>query len=166
MRRKKDPKTGTKAANFAPMPQRTDTAKVIHAKRAYIELSLSIEEIAELVGRTESTVRRWRKQGQWDLQRAAKHGQAQEIIRRSYEQIERIHAQADADKRPLDKGEADAIVKISAAIKNLTTQVTLHDYVQVMKEFSAFLRRSDSLDTAKLVIEHQEAFLTEKAAQL
>ncbi len=134
------------------------------AKDLYIAGQFTFEEVAEKVGVQRQTVSRWAKQGNWGDLKAGMSVSREEILKRMYQQLNNMNA-AILDRPPGERQattkEADIMVKLSAAIKSMETDVGIADIVSVGTRFTEWLRKVD-LDKAKEFIGYWDAFLKEQ----
>lgn len=123
----------------------TSAQKKELAKVLFVTERLQQKEIAERVGVTPQTVSRWVTREGWEKLRASISMTKEEQLKALYRQIEELNndiAQRSERRYPTT-AESDIISKVSAAIKNLETEVGVSEIVSV---FSAFTRWIKSYD--------------------
>lgn len=119
------------------------------------------EEIAVRVGTTPQTISRWKKDGNWDRHRKSLLTTRQHELVNLYDQLSELNGtiklRPKGERYP-SKGEADTLVKLAAAIRQLETSTTAADAVDVFKEQNEFIRKV-APDKLKIMIELQDAFV-------
>lgn len=144
---------------FSPMnyKQKQDLAQLMYV-RGVVD---SQAELAQRIGVSEQTISKWKKQGDWDEFKKSLLVSRQEQLRHLYNQLEELNNAImgrDEGQRYSVKGEADTISKLTAAIRNLETDVNVAQIVDVFMKFNDFARKID-LEKAKELIGMQDAFI-------
>lgn len=137
----------------------------------------SQKRIAEMFDVSEQTITAWKKDGNWDKKLA----QEKELWQTNAEMVGKLIAyqlktlnkmveswekesETESGKfKLIGKGETDSLSKLYATIKR--SEITWANYINVMKEFVEHLNRED-YELAKVIIEHVDAFLNSKRAEL
>lgn len=132
------------------------------ARQLIVQLGKTGKEIAEQLDVSEKTISNWRRDGKWDLLRAAEVSAPLETAKALYRQIQMIVAKADEEQRVLDPKETDQISKLATAIDKTSNRANLGHYVQIMEEFALFIKAHD-LALAREVVQYQSTFLNRKA---
>lgn len=138
--------------------------KKMLAREIYLLGNYTYEEIAQKVGAQRQTISRWAKAGNWDNLKAGMTVTREAILSRMYQQLNNINSailEREPSKRHPDTKEADVMVKLAAAIKNMETDVGISDIISVGMRFGEFLRRID-LDKAKEYVKLWDVFLKEQ----
>ncbi|MBV6442746.1 MAG: hypothetical protein EPGJADBJ_04470 [Saprospiraceae bacterium] len=121
----------------------TNDQKKDFAKLLYIRERLTQKEVAERVGANEHTIGRWVKDGGWEKLRRSLLVTKHEQIAALYAQLEAINELiAERDEKTANNKEADVISKLTAAIRNMETEVNLGDVVEIGMEFCEFVRQN------------------------
>lgn len=134
------------------------------AKEIYLLGSYTFEEIAQKVGAQRQTISRWAKAGNWDDLKAGMSVTREGILKRMYQHLNNMNAailEREPGKRQPDTKEADIMVKLAAAIKNMETDVGISDIISVGMRFGEWLRMAD-LDKAKEYVKLWDLFLKEQ----
>ena len=134
------------------------------AREIYLLGNYTFEEIAQKVGTQRQTVSRWAKAGNWDGLKAGMSVTREEILKRMYQHLSNINAailEREPEKRQPDSKEADVMVKLAAAIKNMETDVGVSDIISVGMRFAEWMRRVD-MDKAKELVKYWDVFLREQ----
>lgn len=138
--------------------------KKMLAREIYLLGNYTYEEIAQKVGAQRQTISRWAKAGNWDNLKAGMTVTREAILSRMYRQLNNMNSailEREPSKRHPDTKEADVMVKLAAAIKNMETDVGISDIISVGMRFGEFLRRID-LDKAKEYVKLWDVFLKEQ----
>lgn len=133
--------------------QKKDFAKNIYLNNP----SITQKELALRVGVSVVTMNKWFNDEKWGTLQKSLLLSKSEILADYYEQLREAKESVkmrDEGKRFMSSKEADAVVKITAAIKNLETETNIADKVEVGKQFLAFIRKiatyEEANKTAKL----------------
>lgn len=116
-----------------------------YAKLLFTRDGLSQKEVAERANVSEKTLSRWvnEKDGEWKRLRESLIITKSEQLRRIYEQIDELNTfirnREQGQKFAMSK-EADALVKLTAAAKNLESEASISDVVEVSKRLLNWLR--------------------------
>ncbi len=121
--------------------EKKDFAKILFTKE-----NLSQKEIAERVGVAEKTVSKWVNENdeEWKRLRQSVIVTKEQQLRRIYDQLDELNAtimKREPGKRYADSKEADTMVKLTAAAKNLETDASVADIIEVQKRFLNWLRK-------------------------
>ena len=126
-----------------------------YAKQLYLnEAGITQAEVADRVGVSKNTICKWAAEGRWEeLKTSLLPGQDVQLAR-LYKQLaqwnDNVERREDGQQFLLSK-EADAVVKITAAIKNLETETNTAEKMATGREFLAFVRKTTDLDTSKYI---------------
>lgn len=125
----------------------------------------TLEEIAEKVGVTGSTICRWAKAEGWSELKAANTITPDQIISQLNHQLIEINeniASRPQGQRFATPAEGDAIAKISKAIKNLEADMGITEIVSVSMKFLSWLRPLD-IELAKKFNDLFDSFIKDSA---
>lgn len=139
-----------------PIKQKKDWAKLLFLKE-----QLTQKEIASKVDVSEKTISKWVRDENWQQLRASITITKEESLRRFYMQVNEINdmiSSREPGKRFPDSKETDTLVKLTATIKNLETDASVADVIEVFKRFLNFIRPI-SLEKAQEFIVFQDAFV-------
>lgn len=141
----------------------TTAQKKEWAQLLYISGDLTQKEIAQKVGTTEKTMSKWARDGDWEKLRKSLLTTKSEQLRLMYDQLDRInqHINNRTENKYANSKEADSILKLTAAIKNLETETSVGQIIEVATNFIRFIQR-DSINDAKFVTNLFDAFIKEK----
>lgn len=144
------------------MPSLDRKQKKDYAKTLFLnDLNITQKEIAERAGVSEKTVSNWVNRESWeklrtnllttrDMQLSALYGQ----LRALNETI----AGRELDKRYASSKEADVLIKLTSAIRNLEQDMSIADIVNVAKRFLGFVKKVD-MNQAKEISALFDAFI-------
>lgn len=135
-------------------------------KTLFTRDGLSQKEAAEKVGVSEKTFSKWvnENDGEWKKLRQSIIVTKEEQIRRIYEQIDELNSKIKTrpeGERYAIKGEADTLVKLTASAKNLETDASIADIIEVSKRLLNFIRTID-LEKAKELSNYIDSFIKEQ----
>ena len=119
----------------------TNKQKKEWARMLYMREGMSFLDIAKKVDANRVTVSNWAKKEKWEMLRAATTTTKEVLIRNLYLQLAAIQDKINGrdDKVPTP-AEADAILKISAAIAKMEGDLGIADIISVSKRFLAWVR--------------------------
>lgn len=128
----------TKAIDYT---QKKDYAKLLYT----IEGVTVQKELAERVGVSPQTINKWVNEDDklWDRLRQSIIITKESELRRLYMQIQELNdAIEDRPKgqRYSNSKEADVLVKLTAAVRQLETDTSIADVMEVLKKFLSFTR--------------------------
>ena len=137
-----------------------------HAKLLFTQEKLSQKEIAERVNVSEQTITKWvnAENGEWKRLRQSLVITKREQLSRIYEQIDEITQEIQSreqGKRYVNSKEADILVKLTAAAKNLETEASVSDIIEVAMRFLNFMRPID-LEKAKEISGYFDSFIKDQ----
>lgn len=122
------------------------------AKQIFIsDLTITQKEVAEKVGISEKSMSKWVRDEDWSKLRKSLLNSKQQVLSSLYTQLEELNnaiQKKPEGQRYMHSKEADIYIKVTAAIKNLTTEVSLTQHMESAKAFMDWLRKVD-LDKAK-----------------
>lgn len=118
-------------------------------------------ELAVRVGVTAQTITRWKQKYNWDSMRKSLLTTRQEELRRLYDQLKELNdhiAAKPEGQRFANSKEADTITKLTSAIRNLETEVSVAQVVDVFMKFNDFIQ-NDDLKLAQQIVDLEDAFV-------
>jgi transcriptional regulator with XRE-family HTH domain len=144
------------------------TIQTIQQKKEHAKLLYTVEgvtvgkELAERVGVSAQTISKWINSEEWETIRASLIMTRESEVRRLYRVLtflnDTIETREKEEKKPITNAEADTLVKISAAIRNMETEVSISESIQVLKNFINAVRTSD-IDLAKKITTEADHFI-------
>ena len=138
-----------------------DTArKKEYAKILFLNHDYTQKEIAEKVGTGPHTIGRWVKEGNWETMRRSLVMTKGEILNSLYQVMETLTISIK-ESGGGDVKDADRLIKISSAIKNLETDTSITEMMETAKLFVRWLQTMD-MDFAARVMEHFDMYFKER----
>lgn len=133
-----------------------------YARQLYLnDSSITQAEIAEKVGVSKVTLCKWVKDGKWqELQTSLLIGKEEQLAR-LYRQLRLLNDAIEnkENQKFATSKEADAILKLTVAIKNLETEINIAEKMATGKEFLSFVRKIAGFDTSKEVAKLFDSFI-------
>ena len=133
-----------------------------YAKLLFLRENLTQKEIAKKVGTTEKTLSTWVTKEHWDTQRKSLLVTKEETLAWMYTKLEALKKSVDEKKDGvMDSKDADQLIKITAAIKNMEHQdISLAEIFGVAKKTIHFAQavRPEDVD---LITEVFDEFIKE-----
>ena len=131
------------------------------AKTLFLKDNLTQQEIADRVGVSRVTVNKWIHEGKWEEHKVGITLTREEQVRSLYRQVAEINRaiaeKPEGERYPTSK-EADILGKLSAAIKNMETDVGIADVISVVTRMVEFVKSYD-LDKAKELTAIADTFI-------
>lgn len=132
------------------------------ARLLYVQEGVTTQkELAARVGVSEQTISKWINQENWQQFRASLIITKDQELRRLYGQLIELNdaiEQREPGMRYASSREADTITKLSAAIRQLETDTSVADSINVLKDFIIFVRQQDP-DQAREVTALADSFV-------
>lgn len=133
-----------------------------YARQLYLnDSSITQVEIAEKVGVSKVTLCKWVKDGKWqELQTSLLIGKEEQLAR-LYRQLRLLNDAIEnkENQKFATSKEADAILKLTVAIKNLETEINIAEKMATGKEFLSFVRKIAGFDTSKEVAKLFDSYI-------
>lgn len=132
------------------------------AKELYTRQEHTQKEIAAKVGISENSITKWVKDGKWDTMRKTLLSTKQEQLTMLYDILDKLNKEGKAaleDDDPNTNPNADAIIKITNAIKKLETQTGIGEMIETGTRFIKFVQGED-LPLAKDITKWFDLFIT------
>jgi transcriptional regulator with XRE-family HTH domain len=141
----------------------TIAQKKEHAKLLYTVEGVTVgKELAERVGVSAQTISKWINSEDWEALRSSvlltKEAELRRLYRRFTFLNDLIEKREIEEQKPVSNSEADSLVKISAAIKNLETDVSASESMEVLKNFINSVR-PHNLELAKQMTKYADIFI-------
>lgn len=136
--------------------------KYDHAKLLYTVEGVTVQkELAERVGTTPQTINKWIKDEAWENLRASVIITKDAELHRFYMQITELNdsiMNRPKGQRFANSKEADALVKLTGAVRQLETDTSVADTIEVLKNFINHIRQDD-YEKAKEVTNLADIFI-------
>src|SRR5690606_37379620 len=125
-----------------------------YAKLLYVAEGVTVQkELAERTGVSKQTINKWINSENWESLRASVIITKESELKRMYLQLTELNdtiMNREQGKRFANTKEADVLVKLSSAIKQLETDTSVADTIEVLKNFINHVR-ADDYGTAKSI---------------
>ncbi len=145
------------------MAELTIKQKKDFAKQLFLNDSgITQAEVAERVGVSKVTICKWVNESKWDEMRTSLLvGKEMQLswLYRQLEQWQDTVSQRENGKQLLTSKDADAVLKITAAIKNLETETNAAEKIATGKEFLAFARKACGMEQSKEIARLFDAYI-------
>ena len=131
------------------------------AKLLYLKTDLTQEQISEKVGVQRKTLWSWKEKENWDIHKGSLVITKEQELRRFYMQINELNTDIESrepGKRYASSKEADTLTKLSAAAKNLETETSIAQIIDVFIAFNEFIKEVD-YNQMKAIVELEDAFI-------
>lgn len=126
-----------------------------HARELFLKGDLNGKEIAERIGVNEKTIGRWRSEEGWDDLKASytmTKAKQMELLINQLKVINELILNREPENRYASSKEADSILKITQAIKNLESELSVADVVDVSIRFTSFIKDADPEKAKEIVL--------------
>jgi len=125
--------------------------------------SLTLKQIALIVGISAKTIGEWAKEEDWDLQRTAQQVTVDKIIAGNYMQLAAIQRLIKEQQKGIPTAaQTDQQHKLADAIEKLKKKQNLSTYHLVLSEFAKELNSSNN-EAAKILAPLMLEFMKQKA---
>lgn len=125
-----------------------------YAKLLYVAEGVTVQkELAERVGVSVQTINKWINKENWESLRASVIITKESELKRMYMQLTELNdkiMKREPGERFANTKEADVLIKLSSAIKQLETDTSVADTIEVLKNFINHVR-NDDYGTAKQI---------------
>lgn len=139
------------------MAQKREYARIL-----FVSENLTQKEIAGRVSVTEKTIGKWIEHGDWKKLKRSLLTTRQNQLVLLYDQLDWMNTMiSQRECKTATIKEADIIIKLTAAIKNLEIETSLGETIEVARSFIEFVRQTD-LDFAKKVTAFFDVFIQNK----
>ena len=130
------------------------------AKILYTREQLDAKVVAIRVGTSEKTMTKWVGEGNWKILRNRLLISKDHQISLLYEQLENLNkAIQNKEEGYADSKQADILIKYTAAIKNLETDLAIADLVESGMRFIKFLQKTEGIQNVKDISDMWNSFL-------
>lgn len=131
------------------------------AKSLYLTGQYDQKEIASIVDISEKTIGKWKQGDDWESMKTSLLTTRENELRRLYKMLNILNNDIDkkaAEDIPINSKEADAVLKLTTAIKNLEIETSIAEKVEVATEFINFVRKENA-ELAKDITKWFDLFL-------
>jgi transposase-like protein len=138
------------------------------AMHLYTADELTQKQIAQKVGVNENTVGRWVTEGNWDKRRKTLLVTKKEQLSMLYDILEKLTQEgkkALEDDDPTTNPNADAIIKITAAIKKIESETGIGEMIDTLKDFISFVQQED-FEAAQTINRFADTFIKDRLNSL
>ncbi|MBN8834578.1 MAG: hypothetical protein ABS68_00210 [Niastella sp. SCN 39-18] len=116
-------------------------AKALYCTGQYLQ-----KEIASIVGVSEKTISKWKEEDGWESLQTSLLTTRENELKRLYKLLKILNDSIDEageEKIPINSKQADSVLKLTAAIKNLEIETSIAEKVEVGTEFINLVRSQD-----------------------
>ncbi|MFL5811484.1 MAG: hypothetical protein ACJ749_18310 [Flavisolibacter sp.] len=134
------------------------------AKILFTREKLDQKVVAKKVGVTEKTISKWVNDFGWKNLRNRLLVSKEEVLSNLYEQLAELNDDIKSKgegKRYADSKQADSLIKYTASIRNLETELAIADLVESGIRFIKHLQKVTNIKTVMEVSELWHSFLQE-----
>jgi transposase len=134
------------------------------AKILFTREKLDQKVVAKKVGVTEKTISKWVNDFGWKNLRNRLLVSKEEVLSNLYEQLAELNEDIKSKqegKRYADSKQADSLIKYTASIRNLETELAIADLVESGIRFIKHLQKVTNIKTVMEVSELWHSFLQE-----
>lgn len=128
------------------MPNKKQLEKRNKAKQLYLTGQYTQQEIANLVGVTLTSISRWKEEEGWEELKMSLLTTRENELKRLYKMLKVLNDEIDKKaelSKPINSKEADSLLKLTQAIKNLELETSIADKVEVGMNFIEFVRKEN-----------------------
>lgn len=128
----------------------------------YVDNGFEQKLIAEKIGVTEKTISKWKQEGNWEDSRQEARTGISKRRKRILATLDNVLAnieQREPPKNVPDTKESDTITKLTAAIQNLETELSLAHISEAGKQFVSYVQQAYGKDEAVRVVDLWHEFL-------
>ena len=138
----------------------TSADKQFLAKILYTREHLDGKVVAKKVGVSETTMSKWVTEFNWKVLRRRLLLSKEEQLNSMYEQLEALNDAIKENKtKHADTKQADILIKYSAAIRNLETDLNIADLVESGIRFIKHLQKTGTIEQVMEVTDMWYAFI-------
>lgn len=130
----------------------SNTKDTIQRKKDYAKLLYTVQgvtvqkELAERVGVSPQSINKWVNEENWEHLRASEIITKEEELKRLYAQVTELNdhvAAREKGHRFANSKEADTLVKLTAAIRQMETDTSTSDTISALTKFIIHVRKED-----------------------
>ncbi|TAN18820.1 MAG: DDE transposase family protein [Chitinophagaceae bacterium] len=140
--------------------QKKEWAKLLFIR----ETGMTQKIIAAKVGTSEKTLSQWATKEHWDNLRKSLLVTKEEQLHRLYNQLDALNHLIEENKGYANSKEADTIVKLTSAIRNLETETSIAEVFEAGKKFITWVQQND-FSKAKELVELYDGFIKNQLKQ-
>ena len=132
-----------------------------YARLLYVEQGMTQKDVAAKVGVAHNTVNRWVQEERWHELKASFTITKLEQLKRLYAQVNELNTHIlsrEEGKRFANNKDADALIKLTASIKNLETDTSIADTINVVTRLVSHVRTTN-LVLAQQIAEASDGFI-------
>lgn len=130
------------------------------AKILFCREHLDQKTVAKRVGVSEVTLSKWAIAGNWKALKNRLLISKDEQLNALYEQLEALNETIrDSDTKHADTKQADILIKYTAAIRNLETDLAIADIVESGIRFIKFLQANGTIEQMQDIVELWHSFI-------
>ena len=138
----------------------TASEKKNYAWLLFKDGTLTQKASADRVGTSEQTVSKWKEAEGWDQKRRGLLSTREEMLYEIWEIFENTKNAIKQKGSIANSKDGDAMLKISATIKNLETEISISEVFEVGKQFIHYVQKVD-FERAKEIIDFYDGFIKE-----
>ena len=127
----------------------------------FLQDELLQKEIATKVGISERTMSKWATEGNWETKRKSTITLKSEVLRNLYNVLDKISKKLKDEDSIGDSKIADMYVKYTASIKNLETETSTAQIIEVARMFVTYEQSIDPAFALKVLNEFDQ-FIKER----
>lgn len=136
--------------------QKREFAKMLYLNNE----GISQKEIAQRAGVSEVSVSKWIKLEKWDTLKVSLLTTKAEQLNLLYNQLSALNDDIKSrESKYASNKEADTIIKITAAIRNLEIETSIAEKVETGQQFLSFVRKVAGLDLSKDIAKYFDAYI-------
>lgn len=143
------------------MADLTSKQKKELAQVLFLQTDSTQKEIALKVGVAEKTLSNWVTKENWNNLKKSLLTTKNEILRNLYDMLDKINKKLKEEDSYGDSKIADMYVKYTASIKNLETETSIAQIIEVARMFTSWLQNIDPQLTLK-VLNNFDGFIKER----
>lgn len=131
------------------------------AKSLFLTGQYSQKEIASITSISEKTISKWKETDEWESFKTSLLTTRENELRRLYKMLKVLNDDIDLIaemKIPINSKQADAVLKLTSAIKNLELETSIADKVEVGIAFINTVRAED-VELSKKIAAWFDVFL-------
>ncbi len=132
------------------------------AKHLYTRGEKSLAELSEDMDISEAQLRQWATESSWDYIKKTMPTSKAYQIEKLYLLLEKTNEKLLREEE-VNAKDLDLIVKFTAAIKNLDTEISIQQIIEVAKSFTGWLH-AQNRELAKSMTMHFDKFIKERSA--
>lgn len=132
-----------------------------YARMLFTRFDETIKSIVQKTGASEAVLRKWIKDGNWEGMRRSLLTAKETQLELLYDILNNITNRVKQDEEGGNTKDADLIIKYTTAIKNLETDTSISQIIEVAKLFTTWLQQTDT-ELCKTVTLYFDTFIKER----